>query len=720
VLARRIIAVAPDKAFGKQLTVALKAAGGAVDTYLSLDDLGHGEIQAALLVMHLDGSMTAAGQVLIPRLAGETRVIAILPRSNLSAVVDIMQTSDRVAGMMVAEDFDMKLLSAMATRVLAGDIFGLEKHVPWGAQIHSFLVGDYQEKSLCIAQVSEFAETMSVRRKYRESIEQCLDEMLMNALYDAPVDEHGRPIFSEIPTKTRISLRVEQKVVVQYACDGKQFVVGVRDAFGTLDRQTVLRYLHKCLHSEQQIDRKAGGAGLGLYLITNSSTGVYFNVLPGVATEAVCTFDLESPKVQIESFGFFVEKIDAAGRLASGPSRRLPAGASHPVERRAQASSSSGSKLVTGVLILLVLAALGLVMFAAWPRIFGPSRTTVQIHSVPPGAQIEIEGRNVGTATDGTLVVRELEVGRAYPIVARLDGYEPRQAVIQPQEGDNPVTLELRANAATVALDSAPTGATVELDGKSLGTTPIVVKTLAPGASVSLTFKKPGFQDTTAKLAVPGPGKEATLIQPLAVSQEFARVHLVSDPPGAQVYRNGELVPGAVTPCEQLVEAGKTTQFMLAMPHKISAMLDPVRAPRGADNITLTGKLIDGTTLRLKSNVDARVRVSGAPHCQDVAVTATAAFDCVVAPGQHTVDLVVAQAPRIARQVTVKQKDLDVKFEIGYVEAGGGKLVQIGPGAAARRAAFETGTRRVTVTGGDEGPHQATVTVRAGTTTAVN
>ena len=718
-LARRIIAVTPDKAFGKQLTVALKAAGGAVDTFLALDDLGHGELQAALLVMHLDGPMLGAAQGLIPRLVGETRVIAILPRSNLTAVVDIMQSSDRVAGMMVAEDFDMKLLSAMATRVLAGDIFGLEKHVPWGAQIHSYLVGDYQEKSLCISQISEFAETMSVRRKYRESIEQCLDEMLMNALYDAPVDEHGRPIFSEIPTKTRISLRVEQKVVVQYACDGKQFVVGVRDAFGTLDRATVLRYLHKCLHSEQQIDRKAGGAGLGLYLITNSSTGVYFNVLPGVATEAVCTFDLESPKVQIESFGFFVEKIDAAGRLASGPSKRLPAGASHPVERR-QPNAPSSSRMVTGVLILLVLAALGLVTFAAWPRIFGPGRTTVLVHTVPPGAQVEIEGRNVGIATDGTLIVRDLEVGRPYPIVARLEGYEARQAVIQPQEGDNPVTLELRANATTVAVDSAPTGATLEIDGKPVGTTPLVLKSLPPGSTATLTFKKPGFHDTVAKLAVPGPGKETNLMQPLSVSQEFARVHLTSDPPGAQVVKNGELVPGLVTPCDQLVEAGKVTQFMLTMPHKVPAMLEPVRAPHGGDDVERSGKLVDGTTLRLHSNVDARFRVSGAPHCQDVPATATAPFDCVVAPGQHTVDLVVAQAPRISKPVTVKQKDFDVKFEVGYVEAAGGRMVQISQGAAARRATFETGTRRVTVTGGDEGPHQVTVTVRAGATTVVN
>jgi hypothetical protein len=714
VLARRIISVTPDKAFGKQLAVALKAAGGSVDSYLTLEDLGHGEVQAALLVIHLEAAMAGAAPVLLPRLTGDTRLIAILPRSNLAAVVDIMQSSDRVAGMMVAEDFDMKLLSAMATRVLAGDIFGLEKHVPWGAQIHSFLVGDYQEKSLCIAQVSAFAELMSVRRKYRESIEQCLDEMLMNALYDAPVDDQGRPIFSEIPTKTRISLRVEQKVVVQYACDGKQFVVGVRDSFGTLDRDTVLRYLYKCLHSEQQIDRKTGGAGLGLYLITNSSTGVYFNVLPGVATEAVCTFDLESPKVQIESFGFFVEKIDAAGRLASGPAKRLPAGASHPVERRQPPAANAGSRVVTGVLGLAVLAALGLVIFAAWPRIFG-GRTTLQIHTVPPGAMVEIDGRNVGTATDGTLVVKDLEVGRPYSIIAHLDGYEPRQSVVQPQEGDNPVTLDLRAIAATVTVDSSPTGAAVEIDGKPVGTTPLVLKTLPPGSSATLTFKKAGYHDAVAQLNVPGPGKETTLIRPLVVSQELARVRFVSDPPGAQIIKDNQLMPGAVTPYELLVEAGKSTQFMLTMPHKIPVMFDALKPARGADNIELSGKLLDGVTLRLRANVDVRFRVAGAPQCQDVA----SPFDCVVAPGQHVVDVIVAQAPRINRTVVTK-KDVDVRFELGYVEASGNKVVQIGNGSAARRVTFETGPRRVTVSGGDEGPHQVNVVVRPAATAYVN
>jgi hypothetical protein len=717
VLARRIIAVSPDKAFAKQLAVALKAAGGAVDTHLSLDDISHGELQAALLVMHLDGTMARAALDLIPRLTGEARVIAVLPRANLAAVVDVMQGSDRVAGMMAAEDFDMKLLSAMATRVLAGDIFGLEKHVPWGAQIHSYLVGDYQEKSLCIAQISEFAEAMSVRRKYRESIEQCLDEMLMNALYDAPVDEQGRPIFSEIPTKTRISLRVEQKVVVQYACDGKQFVIGVRDAFGTLDRDTVLRYLHKCLHNEQQIDRKAGGAGLGLYLITNSSTGVYFNVLPGVATEAVCTFDLETPKVQLESFGFFIEKIDAAGRLASGPSKRLPAGASHPVERRRPTAPGGGpSRVLIAVLAVAIFAVLGLVAIVAWPRFTAAARTEITVHTVPPGATVEVEGRNAGTAADGNLVLHDLEIGRAYPIVARLEGYEPKQSVVQPHDGENAVTIELVAHSATVELDSTPTGAMVEINGKPAGTTPLTVRNLAPNSTANVSFQKPGYHEATTKLAVPAPGKETKLIQPLAVSEELARVKIVSEPPGAQVIQNGQLVAGAITPCELLVEAGKTTRFVLQMAHRIPAVLPPVTPRPGADDIVLTGKLGEGITLHVRSNLEVKFKVSNAPHCPE----GPGPLDCIISPGLHVVDVVHPNALRISRQVTAKQKDVDVKFDLGMIEAGTGKQIQLPGGATAKRVMLEIGRRTVTVVGGEEAPHPATIVVKPQGTTIAN
>src|SRR5580704_10878790 len=121
-LARRIIALSADKAFGKHIATALKAAGGAVDLHQNLDELGKGEIQAALLVLHLDGELATAAAELLPRLTGDARVIAILPRGNLPAVVDTMLASDRVAAMLTAESFDPRDLAAVATRTLVGDI----------------------------------------------------------------------------------------------------------------------------------------------------------------------------------------------------------------------------------------------------------------------------------------------------------------------------------------------------------------------------------------------------------------------------------------------------------------------------------------------------------------------------------------------------------------------------------------------------------------------
>lgn len=720
-LARRVIAVAADKALGKQLAIALGAAGGAVESHASVDDLGAGPIDAALVVIHLDGPLADDGRELLSRLSGDTRVIAILPRGPLATTVDVMLASERVAGVMVAEDLSLQRLSAMATRVLAGDIFGLDKLIPWGTQLHSFLVGDYQEKSRCIAQVAEFAERMGVRRKYRESIEQCLDEMLMNALYDAPIDEQGRPIFAEIPTRTRISLRVDQKVVVQYACDGTQFAIAVRDAFGTLERATVLRYLHKCLHSEQQIDRKVGGAGLGLYLMASSASTVYFNVLPGVATEAVCTFELDASKVALARFGFFTERIDAAGRLAAGPSRRLPTGASHPVERRAPRpppASGPPRALVLG-LVAAIVATLALVVVAAWPRVFSRETADVTITTMPAGATIEVDGKLAGTAAGGSLVVRGLERGRAYPVVARLDGYEPRHAVVQPRAGEHAITLELEALAATVVLETQPPGAAVTIDGEAAGTTPLTVSTLAPGRAVSVAFARSGYQPTTVALDVPGPGKELRLIQPLAVAGDFARVKLVSEPPGAQVVQNGQLLAGVLTPADVLVEAGKPVRFTLTMQERVPAEIEPFTPARGVDGLVKTGKLVAGVPLRVRANVEATASITDAPHCQDLALP----LACVLAPGTYTIELALASSgaamPRTARVVTVADQPRDEAFELGYVEAAPGTLLRLAGGKTARRIALEAGPRRVTLVGAP-GSAQATrtleVTVRGGAT----
>jgi hypothetical protein len=417
VLARRILAVSPDEAFGQLLAAGL-AQAGTVDVHQTLDAIGApgASDPPALYVIHLAGKLAGAASELVPRLAGAgpvIPVIAVIPRADLAAVVELLQSSDRIAGVMVADRCAPHRLAALATRVLAGDLVGLDSVLAPETPIHTQLVGDYHDKARCLARVSEFVEHAQVPRRYRAPIEQCLDEMVMNALYDAPVDAHGARLFAGIPTRTRITMRTEHSVTVRYACDGKQLAVSVRDAFGTLERSTVLSYLHKCLHAEQPVDRKAGGAGLGLYLMVTAATAVSFHVSPGLATEALCRFDLEAPEAQLEELELV--QLAAAGHRAAA-ARRLPAG-----------SRARSRALVATALIVL----LGL--FAGWalhrPTVAPAAAVaTVELDSQPTGAAVEIDGVAVGSTP---LTLSSLVPGQPVSIVFRRTGYRSATARLE-------------------------------------------------------------------------------------------------------------------------------------------------------------------------------------------------------------------------------------------------------------------------------------------------
>ena len=714
-LARRVIALSADKAFGKVMATALRAAGGVVELHPSLDALGVGDVQAALIVVHLDGALASAIDDLAPRLRDDARMVAILPGHTLTSTVDIMQRSDKLAGVLVQAQMRPGDLAAMATRLLAGDIFGLEKLVPWGTRVYSTLVGDYQEKSLCISQLMEFAELMGVRRKYRDSIERCLDEMLMNALYDAPVDEHGKPVFADIPTKSRIGLRMEQKVVVQYACDGTTFAISVRDSFGGLERGTILRYLHKCLHSEQQIDRKTGGAGLGLYFIASSASRFLVNVLPGVATECVVTHDLDSPKVELEAFGYFVEKIDAAGRLAAGPSRLLPQGASHPVERRAGAAPRSPRGVVVGLTAAIALL-VALIALVAYPRFSRPSTTSVRITVDPPGATIELDGRVRGVATNGALVVSGLEVGRAYRVAARMDGHSPAETVFQPADGP-PTSVDLRliARTASIEIDSDPRGATVTLAGQEVGVTPTTLTTLAPGSEASLLITRTGYASIERTVKVPAAGGAAHLTLSLAIDPSYASLAVTSTPPGAEVYLDGQRLPGQVTPVrELLVEAGRLHQIGLRLPRHAPATVT-VTPTAGARAVPVVATLVPGAAIAMTANVDARGTVVGVAGCARKPLP----FDCPVPAGRYTVDIEALRPPGTVRRTAAVGDDtaaVDVKF--GTVEAAAGTQL-VTSGRKLARISLEEGKRSVTVADAAGVESSVEVKVVAGKVTVV-
>jgi hypothetical protein len=161
----------------------------------------------------------------------------------------------------------------------------------------------------------------------------------------------------------------------------------------------------------------------------------------------ICVFDSNRRSC---GAGFFAERIDAPGGSRSGRrggcrlAPRIPSGVARDPPRAVRP--------IVVALSLAIVVTLALIVVAATRT----KQTSIVFRTVPPGTTVEIDGKTATTGSDGTLVVGGLDVGRAYPVTARLDGHTTRQVIVRPQVGDGAVSLELAPLPATVTIESMP------------------------------------------------------------------------------------------------------------------------------------------------------------------------------------------------------------------------------------------------------------------------
>jgi len=268
-----------------------------------------------------DGDVAALA-TLVPKLRERAHVTIVTPKASLSDLTSYLR-DDRVNHVVVGDELDHGVF-VTAQKLLTGDIFGIEKYLPAGTPVNYVRLRDFQGRGRAIETVLGYAEQAKMRRQVRTAIGAVCEELLMNALYDAPVDADGRPMFADIDPHDRIETRSPRPVSIRYAATDQLFAVAVRDRFGRLAKNTILSYIEKCIHSPNQIDRKTYGAGLGLYLVANAAASYTVNVAYGIATEVVCTFD-RGAKTPLRLVGMFVHP-GGADMLKRGPTPETAAG----------------------------------------------------------------------------------------------------------------------------------------------------------------------------------------------------------------------------------------------------------------------------------------------------------------------------------------------------------------------------------------------------------
>lgn len=192
-------------------------------------------------------------------------------------------------------------------KLLGKDFFGVEKYLSWGVDVKNRLVMHSAQREELREEMYAYFKKMGIRSSILDRVNTVSEEMLMNAIYDAPVDAEGKSVFNHISRKEEVKLDTHQQSQLSYACDGVLLAVSVKDPFGALDRSVIVDYLLTCYNGEAgSLNGAKGGAGRGLHQIIENSDLTIFNVKKGVRTEVICLFNVDGQKkVAQPSFHYF-------------------------------------------------------------------------------------------------------------------------------------------------------------------------------------------------------------------------------------------------------------------------------------------------------------------------------------------------------------------------------------------------------------------------------
>ena len=164
-------------------------------------------------------------------------------------------------------------------------------YLDWGFTGFQERVGDTVARDRLVEKVTRFVQHLGARERVGELFGELAHELLMNAMFDAPVDASGQPKYA-LDRKASLVLAEHEQPTLRLASDGSRLAIQVTDPFGRLERNHVFGGLLRGL-SGGQMDRSHGGAGLGMVVCHNCTVAMFFDVMVGRRTEVTGIFDLD-------------------------------------------------------------------------------------------------------------------------------------------------------------------------------------------------------------------------------------------------------------------------------------------------------------------------------------------------------------------------------------------------------------------------------------------
>ena len=145
------------------------------------------------------------------------------------------------------------------------------------------------DKNRVMDETFKFLNQHSRTKSIEQNVLLIVNELLLNALYSAPTDDHGNYLYANAPRDSEIHYSKDDLGEVFLAFNDDLFVVGCKDPFGSVNKLRVTKRLSHVFHDFDLAEVEpqnvgSGGSGLGLKLVIEHSSGFGMVVKGGQET----------------------------------------------------------------------------------------------------------------------------------------------------------------------------------------------------------------------------------------------------------------------------------------------------------------------------------------------------------------------------------------------------------------------------------------------------
>lgn len=198
----------------------------------------------------------------------------------------VREEATPISPKMMAED--QARFAKVFAMAAADKAFGIENYFGPNVKVQEIPLAKASQKKSIVESLKAKLSEVGFHSRAATSVATAVDEILMNAIFDAPADDTGRVIYAQTARNTEMELKDRARVVFKVIFDGTILGLSVVDLYGSLDKKKFLGHLAKSYQNDAfTVKTTVAGAGLGMANVFNTCGGMVYCCEMGAKTEAM-------------------------------------------------------------------------------------------------------------------------------------------------------------------------------------------------------------------------------------------------------------------------------------------------------------------------------------------------------------------------------------------------------------------------------------------------